>query len=137
MRIQTNHPVNLNLERNVSDAILDDEDDELYFFHTFFGLILYSIIFWRHKWKYIFYFNLKVFPLVLNKFLLFNSKQFGNWFEENINLSKLEKTIPCGQVMWFCLAVLNLSFYRFEKKTITSIWFAKIAKFLKKFQPQK
>ena len=28
-----------NFERNVFDAILDDENDELYFFHTFFGLI--------------------------------------------------------------------------------------------------
>ena len=64
-----------------------------------------------------FYFNLKVFSLVLDKFLLFNSKQLWNGFEKNINLSKLEKTIPCRQVMWFCLAVLNLSFYRFEKKT--------------------
>ena len=84
-----------------------------------------------------FYFNLNVFSLVLHKFLLFNSKQFGNLFEKNTNLSKLEKTIPCGQVLWFCLVVLNLSFYRFEKKNITSIWSAKFAKFLKKSQPRK
>ena len=93
---------------------------------------LYSIIFWRHlcKRKCLFYFDLKVFSMLLDKFLLFNSKQFGNWFEKNINLSKLEETIPCGQVVWFCLVVLNLSFYRFEKKNITSIWSTKITKFL-------
>ena len=43
-----------------------------------------------------FCFNLKVVSLVLDKFLLFNTKQFGNWFEKNINLSKFEKTIPSG-----------------------------------------
>ena len=43
-------------------------------------------------------------------------KQFRNWFEKNINLSKLKRTTPSGQIMWFRLVVLNLSFYRFEKK---------------------